>query len=248
MSLTVTIDLARSNGSVRLNIDSTAAVTSVVRADANGTRPVRTRAGLLPRTGVFAVYDFEPSISGALNYRVTSSEGTVEVWTSLATGDGMNPIFTLPSVPEYFVSVELVTDYSAARESRSTIHEVIGRDDPMIALGNLRTRRGTLEIWSAEYQQARNLETLVERGQIAQYRQSEHPGMDMYLAVTSLDTAPDEDKWKTSLGYAEVNWPLGDVISDPAWTFTALAAGHPSFTAVAQEYDNFHQLTIGEES
>ncbi|MDQ5821195.1 MAG: hypothetical protein M3540_07135, partial [Actinomycetota bacterium] len=85
MTTTITTTVARSAGRVRLEITNTATITSIIRADINGTRPVRTVAGYLPRTaGTNAViYDYEPALSGDITYRVTTSEGTVEAWTTL---------------------------------------------------------------------------------------------------------------------------------------------------------------------
>jgi hypothetical protein len=251
VSISVSTFLVRANGSVRIIITGTDTVTSIVRADRNGTRPVRGRVALLPRAAPFDVFDFEAGIAGPLNYRITTSTGTVvETWATfdLPGAPAPLPIFTLPSVPEYCVTAEMVTGITAPRESSTTLHEIIGRPDPVAALGGLRSRRGRLSVWCADYASARELESLLERGQVVHYRQGEHSGLDMYFLVKALEPVYGEDseEWIMNIDYAQVSAPAGDVLTDPTWTFAALAAAGGTFANVAAEYDNFSQLTVGE--
>lgn len=236
------------NGRVTLTITPPGQVLGIVRADDNGTRPVRLPAGTLPAAAPLTVTDFEPALSGQVQYRVKTSLEELTAWTTLARpGLPMAPRFILPHNPLYAVVVETVTDYSAARTTSATVHEIIGRPDPILALGLMRPRAGRLEVFSRTYQDARDLESLFERGQVAMYRQPENPGADMYLVALDLETRQEEQvAWITTINYQEVNAPAGDVLTRMDWTFDALAEAHDTFEDVTRAYANFNQLTISE--
>lgn len=245
-TLTATPNLTR--GTVALRLTVTSPVVSVVRADANGTYPVRVLPGTLPTagSGEIVIVDYEPSLSGPINYRVDDGAAGAQVWTTL---DGVKlPRFILPHLPAFQVIVETVTGHTVDRESRSTIHEVVGSEDPLIILGRLRTRRGTLTIISQDYMAAKDLESMFERGQIVMYRQPENPGLDMYLAVKSLSKVPVADVWETRAEYVEVLRPEGFISTRAGWSFDQLAAEGVSFDQVAQDYRTFWDLTLGEKT
>lgn len=243
-------------GTVRLELEDGANYAGIARADHNGTRPVRTRANQKAAApGPRTIIDYEPSLSGLIQYSLIeaapSSTPPEPTWTTLGgglAGPAMPsdlPRFILPSIPQFSVVVDTVHGYTAARTTRSTFHEIIGRDDSIVAEGRLTPRKGSLEVWLAEYIDARNLDNMLERGQVALYRQAEHPGMDMYFHVESTDVAPDEGAWKMSIAYREVDFPPGDVISGDGWTFNALK-GRESFYTVARDFRSFLDLAIGQ--
>lgn len=245
---TITATPDNERGTIALELALTAPVTGLIRADANGTRPVRTSAGTFPTasSGTLSLVDHEAALTGAVQYRVQdAAPESTAVWTRLAGG---RPRFILPSVPVYAVIADIVTEYTASRTSRSTVHEVINRQDPLIALGRLRTRRGTLAIITDTHRQAQALEEMFERGQVTMYRQAENPGMDMYLVASAVDVAPvpEAKAWRTMVTYIEVIHPLGDLLTRPDWTFQELAATGWSFDQVAQDYRSFVDLALGE--
>lgn len=244
--LTAVADLA--TGRVDLAITGTAQVLAITRADDNGTRLVRLRENALPAAAPLTVTDYEPALSGQIQYRVKTQDGELTAWVTLARpGLPLAPRFVLPHNPLYAVAVETVTDYSAARTTSATVHEIIGRPDPILALGLMRPRNGSLEVFSRTYQDARNLEALFERGQVAMYRQAENPGADMYLVSLGLETRQEEQvAWLTTINYQEVMAPAGHVLTREDWTFDALAESLDTFEDAALAYANFNQLTVGE--
>lgn len=244
-TLTATPDPA--SGTVRLVISDASKFIGIDRADHNGTRPVRKRSDQASKPGVLEIVDYEPSLSGLIQYTLVELGGSLAApaWTSLS-GLSELPRFILPSIPQFSVTVDTVHGYSAARRSRSTFHTVINRNDPIVAEGRLTPRTGSLDVWLGEYMDAKNLDNMFERGQVVLYRQAEHPGMDMYFHAADVSLAPDEDSWRLSLGYVEVDFPPGDVLSGENWTFDAVASGHANFNTVAQQYHSFHDLTIGQ--
>ena len=235
-------------GTIALTVDDAANYAGIIRADNNGTRPVRARADQLPAAaGARTITDYEPALAGLIQYTllevVPSPTPPAPVWAQFPAA--MAPRFILPSVPQFAVTAELVHGYSAARKSRSTFHEIIGRNDAIVAEGRLTPRTGTLDVWLGEYIGARNLESLLERGQAAMYRQAEHAGMDMYFHVTGTDLTPDEGDWKLSVGYQEIDFPSGNVMTAAGWTFDKLKL-RQSFYTVARDYRTFNDLAIGQ--
>ncbi len=244
-TLTLTPDMR--TGSVLLSIDDATGVEAIVRADINGTRPVRLERATLPAAGKLAVTDWEPALSGLIQYRISGPLVDESAWTALPGAE--LPRFVLPSIPQFAVIAQTVTEYSAARESRATFHKVIGRAAPLVAEGELEPRTGTLACLFDTYAQAKDLEALLERGQTAMYRQQEHPGLDMYFHTTRTNVTPDPETetWTLAVDYIEVDPPAGAVLSASSWTFDALAKKHKTFGEVTTSYASFHDLTIGQE-
>lgn len=243
---TLTLTPDERTGSVTLSIDNATGVTAIVRADVNGTRPVRLERGKLPAKGALTVTDWEPALSGLIQYRLIGLPLEASAWTALPKAK--LPRFVLPSIPQFAVVAQTVTDYNAARDSRSLFHKVIGRASPLVAEGELEPRTGTLTCLFDSYAEAKDLEALLERGQTVMYRQQEHPGLDMYFHAsrTAVNVDPESETWTLAVDYVEVAFPSGAVLSAAAWTFDALAEAYPTFEAVSESYGSFHDLTIGE--
>jgi len=243
VSLTVDAVPDLSAGTVRLTVAASGSVLSVTRSDPNGTRPVRLIGGYLPKTGTFSFTDYEPALTGQVQYRVKTSTEEAAAWTTLG---GQLPRFVMPSIPLFSVEVETVYAYSGPRSSRATVHEVVGRRDPIIVQGKLGTRRGSLGILCPDHDAVMRLVAMFERGQTVLYRQSEHPGLDMYFIPVEVSPAPSGKSWELSVSYVEMDYPAGDVQSDPDWTFSKLAATGGTFDAVAANYRTFVDLVLGE--
>lgn len=241
MSITATPDPR--TASVELTISSAAGVTGIIRADITGTRRVRLREDELPAAGKLTVTDYEPALTGRIQYRLEGIAG--DVWTEVGAE---LPRFHIPAIPQFQKTVDMVTTYAAERESRSIFHDVINRDDPLVSEGRMRPRSGSMDIWVETYQDGRDLEDVLERGKVVHFRQAEHPGMDMYFHASRLGLAPEEDNWKLSLSYREVAPPSGYVISTKGWTFNTLRDANEDFEAIAADYRTFVDVAIGEKS
>lgn len=242
----------RARATVTLILLPTSTVNYITRSDANGTRDVRTRVGDLPRSAAGSaavIVDSELALSGPVQYRTDT--GDVTAWVDLARdGDGkalepLLPRFTLPHAPNFYAVVPTVTGDSGSRGASSTLHDVIGREDPVANLGSLRSRRGTLDVVVEDWLAVQNLEGIVARGQVMHYRQAEHPGRDMYLVPTGVRSVPEADVWVVSIDYAEVKWPAGHTAGSRAWTFEDLAEGLSSFDELPYVYNTFIDLATG---
>jgi len=243
-TITATPDPA--TGQITVTIAKTEAITSLIRADVNGTRPVRAPAGVFPSagtSGTITIVDHEAAFNGSVVYRAGTAAPR---WTGF-TGP-QQPRFTLPFTPEITLAVDAVDTYSAGRESASTVHEILGReDDPIVVAAGMRSKRGTLEIILDSYAQAAELENLLSLGKPIMYRQSENPGQDLYFHASNISIASDVPHWKVSASFVGIRPPVGDRAAFGTWTFTTLAAlPSGTFGTVAAGYDSFDTLTSGE--
>ena len=239
-TLTAVPDLAA--GTVTLTLVKTADVATLIRADVNGTRPVRTRAGTFPSAGAgtLTITDHEAALTGLVVYRAAG----LEAWTSFAPG--LLPRITLPFNPELTVPLDTVTVFNGSRPQSATVHEIIGREDPIVVSAGMKSRRGSLEVIFDDYRQAADVENMLKLGKTAMYRQSENPGQDFYFHPLTVEIEPDETCWKLSVGYVALRAPAGDRAAY-GWTFAALAAlPGATFASVATGYESFQTLTIGD--
>lgn len=102
----------------------------------------------------------------------------------------------------------LVLDYSAPRESASVEHPILGRPDPVHAVGPLRTRKGSLELFYPTLALARAAERLHEASRVM-LRDTEFPELDMYYVPRTVALAPTQERtatqrWRLSVDYTEV--------------------------------------------
>lgn len=241
---TLTATPVPGTGAVRLTIDAgTDTVRSILRADANGTRPVRVQPAALPRSGTFTLTDWEPALAGPVMYRL-STDAKAGGSVFLDAVGGVLPRFLAPAQPVYSLEVGTVHHYEADRAGRSTVHPGINRTAPLVVLGALEPRTGTLAAAFDTYTEARELETLFEAGQTMMYRQAENPGQDMYFIASSVRSVPEDGAWTVEIAYVEVAFPSSPLPSS-SWSFGALAATGTSFDAVVGAFRSFRALAVG---
>ncbi|MCZ9883721.1 hypothetical protein [Arthrobacter sp. B2a2-09] len=240
-----------STGSIQLSITQTNSVTKITRSDANGIAEVRVAAGQLPSasTGTTIVTDYEAA-SGVCNYTVTTTN-TSDIATASTTLTLAKPWLMVPIAPNYSSTVETVTNYGAGRSSNSTVHQIIGRADPLVVLGKLGTRTGTLEIWTDSIASANALARVFDRGEIVMLKQGDNAGMDMYFTADDLDISPYSvagaglTRYKFTVRYREVVRPYGNLAGALGWTFDALASRYSTFDQILADYATFDALTLG---
>ena len=243
MSLELTATPSKTSGTVSLVLESNKPVVTLTRSDVNGTRPVRLPAGALPGDGTLRFTDFEPALTGQVQYRAYTATEEASAWITLG---GQLPRFVMPTIPLYSVEARNVFAYSAPRTTRSTVKEVVGRRGPIVIQAPMGTRRGTLSVLCDDHQEVLRLSSMLERGQTVFYRQSEHAGMDMYFHATEVEPVPNSGKWELNVTYVELEYPTGPVQSDASWTFAKLAKEPTTFAAVANEYTDYSYLVLKE--
>lgn len=221
-------------------------VTAVVRADANGARPVRVVPGQLPASGAFALVDDEAALTGPITYTVADGAAGASAATELGVGGYR---LTLPVAPAWSEVAELITGYSAERVSTTTVHQVIDRPDPLLALGELAPRRGSLDVRCASYAHARGVEAVYNRGEVVLLRQAPFAGMDMYHAAirTRLEphANPQAREWTLTVDYQEVAYPVGDRVGTLGWDINDATSSAPTVSALAVAWPTVNALTVG---
>lgn len=232
-------------GTVTVTIVKTAAVSGLIRADSNGTRLVRVPPNTFPSagtSGTLTIVDHEAAFTGPVSYRADSAES---IFTRFPAG--LSPRITDPLQPTAGAWLKGVHGYDSNRDTSATVHDVLGRETPIVVQGVLRSRRGTLEIVVDGHQAATDLETVLGRGRTLQLRQVTQPGLDMYFYATTATKEPEEGNlWKVSTDYVEVDVPAGDRAAE-TWTFSSLAAlPGATFNTVPQSYESFDYLKAGE--
>lgn len=246
---TFTATVNPATGAIDLALTQTKSITSITRASGNGSATVRAAAGQLPSatTGTTLISDYEGA-QGLNSYTAYHADGTTV--TASATLDLDAPWLLVPIAPHYSEQVETITDYSAGRETFSTVHQIIGRPDPIVAMGKLGTRKGTLEVFTVSLADAARVTRVFDRGEVVLLKQTV-PGLDMYLVALSVDVAPysvdgDATRWKLSVSYQEVTRPPGNLAGALGWNYNALALAHPSYAAVLASYATYDDLTLGD--
>jgi hypothetical protein len=136
----------------------------------------------------------------------TSPTAGPGVWLSLPATAAPNA-GTVSAVP-----LEMILGYDETSESNGSLHTIIGRADKLANPGPLALRSGTLELWLSDYAHADALRNLLASGEIAQVRQPDFPGLDLYLSTRSLEVHPDTQdtetrRWIGRLAYEEVLAP-----------------------------------------
>lgn len=232
-------------------VEASSPVVSLRRSDIAGRRPVRTLPGMLPAASEIVLRDFEAALMGYVSYTATTADG--RSWTvGVEQPPQVVPATWLfaPFSPQNSRRVDMVTGYQAGRSSRSMVHEVIGRPDPLATLGSLGLRRGMLELWAADYPTALQLVDVHDLGEVVMLRQDRHPGMDMYYvhAGGDIDISPHQlrggaPRWRVAVPFVEVAYPAGDRMGSLGWTFDSYATAQ--FDTLTADYPTFNALTQG---
>ena len=248
-ALTATPDTTA--GTVLLSITGAPAGAVVLtRTDVNGANPVRMRTGQAVSSGSLILTDYEPALTGGISYDVVDSAGTRKsAATTLEKPGGYLERFAAVQVPSSQHVATLITGYDAERPTSTTVHEIVGREDPVPVVGPLRLRRGSLEVFSKDYAEARHAAATAS-APLLMFRQSDYPGMDMWLTPTRIRTRPLEEtaggwRWSTTIEYVEVRPPRVPLLGDAGWTFDDVAATYPTFAAVRSTYATFADLLVG---
>lgn len=233
-------------------------VATLIRTDANGTRTVRTLAGLLPSTAAaIDVDDFEYALAGApVRYDVYDAGNVIRGTVSVPTGQFPHSLFlTVPLDPSSGLELAqegnlisettLVIDYDAARSSQSTVHEIIGRSDPVVVLRGAVSQRGTMRFVAPDHTACERLVDALALARVFMLRQTDVAGLDLYFVVENVAKRGTAERtaWEITALFAEVSWPNGAYTPITVWTYADLAAGYADYNEVAVSFvDYLHVL------
>lgn len=227
---------------VVLTLTPTESIPTITRIDANGSVAIRVPVGTFPRTEPLTFTDWESAIGTEVTYSTLGAG----VKITLAS---LGPVLVAPLRPALSQAVEMVVDYGAARASLGTIHQVVDRPDPLVALGRLATRAGSLAVWVPSYAAGRAVENMIDRSGVVFYKQREHAGLDMYFVSTGTDLKRDgeSDAWILTVAYQEITRPTSP-INEAVWTFGTVSTSFSSFANVTSYYNDFEGLEINDRS
>lgn len=232
---------------VRLPDDYDLADFTLTRTDVNGVRPVRLLDGQEIIDGTLVVEDAEAALLGTITYSLTSATGAVT--SASTTLEGATGYRLAPAVfPQYAATAGLVTGFIGDRPSATTVHDVIGRADPVVRLAALGTRRGSMTFWCADYAQLVALLDVYRRGEVVLLRQPDHAGLDLYHVATDTTEQPydaEGRRWRLDVEYVEVSYPVGPLLGSSTWTWDDVAATYPTWDAVMAAYPTWNALQIG---
>lgn len=242
----ITIQAQPDNGALQLTITATEQIDRVTRTDANGVAEVRTLPGIFPKAAggaALVLTDYEAA-SGAVSYTAGTATKTI-TWAL------PGPWLFVPVMPNYSVQLKTLLDYSAGGQSLGSVHELLGREDPVAILRGMGSRRGSLRLYCGTFAEAQQVVGALRRGQVLMLRQPEHQGMDMYFTATSyglpiLETRGAASVFGVDLGYIQLARPAGDLSGSLGWTFAALASAWPSFATLPAKYATFQDVRLNQ--
>ncbi|GAA4627264.1 hypothetical protein [Cellulomonas oligotrophica] len=225
---------------------------SLTRADVNGRAAVRRLAGQDIEGGSLIVSDYEPALTGLVVYEALvrdTDAGTDELVSASVDLTGMLsvPVLAPATLPQHGRRPLMVTNvYEASRRSLATVHEVVGRPDPLVTLGRLRTREGSFEVLVRDYPSAVELLQVYERGEVVLLRDPTVPGVDMYHVVAGrLRLSPSGRRWVLQVDYVEVARPTGPLLGGLGWTFDEAFEQLASFDVARAAFPSFNDYTVG---
>jgi len=224
-------------------------LTSLTRSDANGLQPVRLYEGQDMSGGLLVVQDYEAALSGLVTYTaVVGESGTGLVERATASVTDLLPdaaVLAPATLPQYLERLELVTGFEGTRDAQTTVHDVVGRADPLVVLGPLGTRRGLLSVWCRSYAAGLAVQAVYTRGEVALLRQAYEPGLDLYHVATSTSLGMDGTRWRVSVTFVEVDAPLSPLLGSTGWTFDQASAQYPTFQVAMATFPTFNEYTAG---
>lgn len=236
---------------IRIDLEPVGGATSVfalTRTDVNGTAQVRLLEGQEITDGSLITEDYEAALTGPITYSLVYANGQR---ASASTALDVEGTFLAPSVlPQFGVSDLFITGYDASRETNSTAHAVIGREDPVVRIGAVRSRRGTLTIWASDYAAMRSVLDVYRRGEVVLLRQAEHAGLDLFhVALSVREGAYDErfKRWRLDVDFTEVRSPDGPLLGSVGWTWDDVAANFATWDDVTDFFATWNDLQIGNE-
>lgn len=223
-----------------------AGAVTITRTDLNGSGTVRLQEGQQPISGSLTIFDYEAALNGTVSYDVLDSASAVtsgSVSTNVA-----QPFINAVVLPHKNQQIDYVTDYDSQQDNSSSVHWIIGREDPLVISGPLRLREGTLNLYVTSYAEALAVKNVAATGEVLLFRQPTFQGLDMYLVPTRVAIRPDERMssgrhWTVDISYNEVKIPSGPVRSS-TWNYDAVTA-LGTYNTVKAQFATYNALVAG---
>lgn len=215
---------------------------TVTRTDRNGVHLMRGMPEAIAGTALG--FDHEVALTGDATYTVTGSTATLPAYAGEA-GAWLAPV----GAPAASVPVTVLTD-SPARQSATTVLDVLDRADPVAVLRPMLTRTGALELHAVGAAAALAL-TELGSSTVLQLRHAcaDAAALDAFLVVTSATADPRvpadyAGPWTVTLEYRQVKAPAGGTAGG-AWTWADVLARYTWWEAVGLTYPRWRDLLAG---
>lgn len=256
MTTTVTTVPQTSIASIVVTVSghTSGTLVALTRTDANGSRAVRLYEDQDLSSGLLVVTDAEAALVGPVVYSATVSvSGTAETATeSTQFEDGISPRLHPAIRPDLGVTLSHVLQYNSTRPTATTVHQVIDRREPLVALGVQGARTGVIDLFANTYTDARAIESTLGQGETMMLRQAEYGGLDMYFTALSTEVYPDESRtavrrWIVRVEFQEISWPSTPLFGSVGWTIAASLARNATLADSQAEFPTVGDLLIGPE-
>lgn len=252
-------------------------LTHITRADESGTHTVRAEAGVFPtapNASAFLVSDYEYPLTYGASYSYTvyatngvaTATATVQIGPAHALANVERGLLhlTVPQRPASGIQLNngigadggVIVRWEDGRETRNTVHTVIGREDPIVVMHPAASRVGEMDISCPDLFTAQVVEKTLAQPLVFQLRQSDQWTLAVYFVATSTRLTHSEDNWTTAgpttgqperrwtvvVGVQEVAWPTGYVVPITVWTYNDVAASYGDYNAVAGSFATYADL------
>lgn len=232
-------------------------VGTLMRTDVNGTRTVRNVAGQLPSTAALLdFYDYEYALSGTVTYVVYTGAGNAIAQVTYTAASVHDLVIACPLYPSAGVvlspddtgdtlsSVSFALSWNSTRAALSTLHQVIGRSEPVPVLRPAATRAGDLTLICPDHATCEQIEAALALPQLFMLRQSDVPGLDCYFVVRALAASNIEGirRWQLVVSLTELDWPAGEFVPPGVWTYADVLAAYGDYNAVAASFATYADL------
>ncbi|MFL6094573.1 MAG: hypothetical protein ACJ71Y_03915 [Blastococcus sp.] len=247
-------------------VEGATATTRILRTDANGTIALRVPAGTFPLP--------PGSTTDLVDYEYSMVAGTEVAWTAYNAAGAANgslkhvantargaAVLTCPLLPDLGQVLtdpadpspgSVVTVFDSTRDGLSTLHQVVGRDDPIITPRPSAFPVGTLQIVCPSLAEARGLAAMLSRGYIWMLRQSDQLNLDFYLVVTATrlehselnwtQSPRPERRWTVSASYAQIAAPGPDVTPLVGWTYATVPVSYRTYAELLGPFATYADL------
>lgn len=228
--MALTLTPRPTDAGVRITVTDATTV-AVQRIDSTGVHLVRHAPLASPWPAGTVLLDRECPLIGTATYRALTAAGLVTstVAITLALAAPGTPILTVPVRPSLDARPLLVLGLEPTSTAQTTVHEVIGRADPITSILTLGSRRGPVRVLCADEDAAAAVADLYAVGEVVMLRVAGRDRATLYHVATDVRTLPsyatsrpDGEVHEVEVSAVEVRPPSGVVITSP-WTYADLA-------------------------
>lgn len=221
---------------------------TIERTDRNGVAAVRLMDGEEPISGAMTVRDWEPALTGTVTYTVTDAAAgtaTATVTTAVAL-----PVLMAAVLPHSRATLAAVTDFSDESEMGGTVHQVIGRAEPLVIGAGHTLATGSLTVYAGSFEDAQAVAAVARAGNVLLLRQPTYAGMDRYLTARRASVRPRNDdttprRWDVELAYLEQASPDGPLESAAGWNYAAHTALGLTYAQSTAQFATYRDRVIG---